>query len=68
MRLYSFNDFRYICYVEGKDRAIEKLFASLWTDKEIAILNKRTQKDTINIENVYKEYLRGINGAEQNNI
>ncbi|AMD23162.1 hypothetical protein K4A18_002626 [Listeria monocytogenes] len=68
MREYSFNDFKYICYVEGKDRAVKKLFASLRTDKEIAILNKRIQKDTINIENVYKEYLRGINGAEQNNI
>ncbi|EAE3595897.1 hypothetical protein ACY27H_000606 [Listeria monocytogenes] len=68
MRIYSFNDFKYICYIEGKDRAVKKLFAGLRTDKEIAILNKRIQKDTINIENVYKEYLRGINGAEQNNI
>ncbi|EAC6528174.1 hypothetical protein EVB22_14425 [Listeria monocytogenes] len=68
MRIYSFNDFKYICYIERKDRAVKKLFASLRTDKEIAILNKRIQKDTINIENVYKEYLRGINGAEQNNI
>lgn len=23
MRLYSFNDFKYVCYVEGKDKAIE---------------------------------------------
>ncbi|EIZ3140980.1 hypothetical protein MPC45_001663 [Listeria monocytogenes] len=68
MRLYSFNDFRYICYVEGKDRAIEKLFASLRTDKEIAILYKKIEENTINIESIYKDYLRGINGADQNNI
>ncbi|EAG7646871.1 hypothetical protein AYO14_14035, partial [Listeria monocytogenes] len=65
---YSFNDFKYISYVEGKDKALKKLFAGLRTEKEIAILNKRVQKDTVNIENVYKDYLRGINGADQSNL
>ncbi|EFM9050752.1 hypothetical protein HJ421_000977 [Listeria monocytogenes] len=64
MRVYSFNDFKYICYIEGKDRAVKKLFASLRTDKEIAILNKMLEKNTIKIEEIYKEYLRGINGTE----
>ncbi|MCW28038.1 hypothetical protein DX141_11155 [Listeria monocytogenes] len=64
MRVYSFNDFKYICYIEGKDRAVKKLFASLRTDKEIAILNKMLEKNTIKIEEIYKEYLRGINRAE----
>ncbi|EAC4839128.1 hypothetical protein KB668_002645 [Listeria monocytogenes] len=64
MRVYSFNDFKYICYIEGKDRAVKKLFASLRTDKEIAILNKMLEKNTIKIEEIYKEYLRAINGAE----
>ncbi|EKA7730871.1 hypothetical protein OPJ22_002735 [Listeria innocua] len=68
MRVYSFNDFKYICYIEGKDKALKKLFAGLRTEKEIAILNKRVQKDTVNIENVYKDYLRGINGADQSNL
>ncbi|HCJ4260342.1 TPA: hypothetical protein NR443_000380 [Listeria innocua] len=68
MRVYSFNDFKYICYIEGKDTALKKLFAGLRTEKEIAILYKKIEENTINIESIYKDYLRGINGADQNNI
>ncbi|MBC1724501.1 hypothetical protein [Listeria seeligeri] len=60
MRVYSFNDFKYICYIEGKEGAVKKLFASLLTDKEIVILNRRMEKDKINIEDIYKEYMWGI--------
>ncbi|HBI6305168.1 TPA: hypothetical protein K8I53_002220, partial [Listeria monocytogenes] len=55
-------------YIEGKDKALKKLFAGLRTEKEIAILYKKIEENTINIESIYKDYLRGINGADQNNI
>lgn len=35
MRLYSFNDFKYICYVEGKKKAVEKLLAELPEIKKV---------------------------------
>lgn len=35
MRKYSFNDFRYICYIEGKKNAVEKLFAELLEIKKL---------------------------------
>ncbi|CAB3439618.1 hypothetical protein GPEKOOIF_00622 [Listeria monocytogenes] len=25
MRVYSFNDFKYICYIEGKEGAVKKI-------------------------------------------
>lgn len=34
MRVYSFNDFKYICYVEGKKKAVEKIFSELLGTKE----------------------------------
>lgn len=38
MRVYSFNDFKYICYIEGKGKAVEKNL--LWTtwDKRIKVI------------------------------
>lgn len=29
MKLYSFTDFKYICYVERKKHAVEKIFSEL---------------------------------------
>lgn len=33
MKLYSFTDFIYICYVEGKKCAVEKIFSELLETK-----------------------------------
>lgn len=35
MRVYSFNDFKYICYVEGKKKAVEKIFSGLLETKKL---------------------------------
>ncbi|AQP89235.1 hypothetical protein FKW42_09430 [Listeria monocytogenes] len=58
MRLYSFNDFRYICYVEGKDKAIEKLFAELYETRKLKALQRRIKKNEIDLKTIYDEYLQ----------
>lgn len=58
MRLYSFNDFRYICYVEGKDKAIEKLFAELYETRKLKALQRRIKKNEIDLKTIYAEYLQ----------
>ncbi|EAE1303103.1 TPA: hypothetical protein ACSY4P_11630 [Listeria monocytogenes] len=58
MRLYSFNDFRYICYVEGKDRAIEKLFAELYETRKLKALQRRIKKNEMDLKTIYDEYLQ----------
>ncbi|MDA45582.1 hypothetical protein DZD26_03745 [Listeria monocytogenes] len=35
MRKYSFNDFKYICYIEGKERGVKRLLNNIATEKEI---------------------------------
>ncbi|EAH1637020.1 hypothetical protein D4285_10095 [Listeria monocytogenes] len=58
VRLYSFNDFRYICYVEGKDKAIEKLFAELYETKKLKTLRRRIKKNEMDLRTIYDEYLQ----------
>ncbi|CUK87036.1 hypothetical protein ACULZG_001083 [Listeria monocytogenes] len=58
MRLYSFNDFRYICYVEGKDKAIEKLFAELYETRKLKALQRRIKKNEMDLKSIYDEYLQ----------
>ncbi|EFR83708.1 conserved domain protein [Listeria monocytogenes FSL F2-208] len=58
MRLYSFNDFRYICYLEGKDKAIEKLFAELYETRKLKALQRRIKKNEMDLKTIYDEYLQ----------
>ncbi|EAF4131385.1 hypothetical protein CWP14_08110 [Listeria monocytogenes] len=58
MRLYSFNDFRYICYVEGKDKAIEKLFAELYETRKLKVLQRRIKKNEMDLRTIYDEYIQ----------
>ncbi|EAE7011117.1 hypothetical protein FFC00_09345 [Listeria monocytogenes] len=58
MRIYSFNDFRYICYVEGKDKAIEKLFAELYETRKLKALQRRIKKNEMDLKTIYDEYLQ----------
>ncbi|PXC50163.1 hypothetical protein C9762_05835 [Listeria monocytogenes] len=58
VRLYSFNDFRYICYVEGKDKAIEKLFAELYETRKLKALQRRIKKNEMDLKTIYDEYLQ----------
>ncbi|WP_312026341.1 hypothetical protein [Listeria farberi] len=57
MRLYSFNDFRYICYVEGKRKGIEKLFAELLETKKLKTFCRKVDKKDIDLKTIYQEYL-----------
>ncbi|ASH47940.1 TPA: hypothetical protein ACSZF6_09950 [Listeria monocytogenes] len=58
MRLYSFNDFRYICYIEGKDKAVEKLFAELFETRKLKALRRRIKKNEMDLRTIYDEYLQ----------
>ncbi|EAC6607397.1 hypothetical protein EY792_13495 [Listeria monocytogenes] len=58
VRIYSFNDFRYICYVEGKDKAIEKLFAELYETRKLKALQRRIKKNEMDLKSIYDEYLQ----------
>ncbi|EOD6918817.1 hypothetical protein ACJ5AL_002465 [Listeria monocytogenes] len=58
MRLYSFNDFRYICYIEGKDKAVEKLFAELYETRKLKALQRRIKKNEMDLKSIYDEYLQ----------
>lgn len=58
MRIYSFNDFKYICYVEGKDKAIEKLFAELYETRKLKALQRRIKKNEMDLKTIYDEYLQ----------
>lgn len=51
MRVYSFNDFRYICYIEGRARGVKRLLNNIATEKEI----KKYLK-TQNIQMIYDFY------------
>ncbi|EAH4203532.1 hypothetical protein FDP87_09610 [Listeria monocytogenes] len=58
MRLYIFNDFRYICYIEGKDKAVEKLFAELFETRKLKALRRRIKKNEMDLRTIYDEYLQ----------
>ncbi|CUL25176.1 conserved hypothetical protein [Listeria monocytogenes] len=55
MRVYSFNDFKYICYVEGKEGrkegAVKKLFSGLASEK---VLNKYVKE--YEVSDIYSIY------------
>ncbi|EOL9687469.1 hypothetical protein ACNAG8_001062 [Listeria monocytogenes] len=52
MRVYSFNDFKYICYVEGKEKAVEKIFSGLASEK---VLNKYVKEyEVSDVYSIYK--------------
>ncbi|ARJ78017.1 hypothetical protein ADP94_00025 [Listeria monocytogenes] len=57
MRKYSFNDFRYICYIEGKKNAVEKLFAGLLEIKKLKAFCRKVDKKDIDLKTIYQEYL-----------
>ncbi|EAC7612318.1 hypothetical protein E1X85_02305 [Listeria monocytogenes] len=56
MRKYSFNDFKYICYIEGKRKGVEKLFSNLITNKDINLLCKKIVKDDLILHDIYEFY------------
>ncbi|CUM17962.1 hypothetical protein FCF27_03950 [Listeria monocytogenes] len=60
MRKYSLNDFRYVCYVEGKDKAIEKLFAELFETRKLKTLQRRIKKNEMDLKAIYDEYLQHL--------
>ncbi|EKT8898165.1 hypothetical protein CJ756_000527 [Listeria monocytogenes] len=57
MRKYSFNDFKYICYLEGKRKGVEKLFTELLEIKKLKAFCKKVEKNDIDLKTIYKEYL-----------
>ncbi|EAC7240882.1 hypothetical protein VL69_02250 [Listeria monocytogenes] len=61
MKLYSFTDFKYICYVEGKKCAVEKIFSELLETKKLKALCMRVEKNDINLNTIYKEYMEHLN-------
>ncbi|EAD7922792.1 hypothetical protein CYG90_02315 [Listeria monocytogenes serotype 1/2a] len=58
MRKYSFNDFKYICYVEGKRKGVEKLFSNLASNKDINLLCKKIVNDDLILHDIYECYKR----------
>ncbi|HHQ0616944.1 TPA: hypothetical protein ACSK6B_001630, partial [Listeria monocytogenes] len=56
-RLYSFNDFKYICYVEGKKGAVEKLFSDIFETKKLKAFCRKVEKKDIDLKTIYQEYL-----------
>lgn len=57
MRIYSFNDFKYICYVEGKRKGVEKLFTELLEIKKLKAFCRKVDKKDIDLNTIYQEYL-----------
>ncbi|EGQ0219809.1 hypothetical protein I1741_001102 [Listeria monocytogenes] len=57
MREYSFNDFKYICYVEGKKKAVEKIFSGLLETKKLKAFCRKVDKKDIDLKTIYQEYL-----------
>ncbi|WP_260484445.1 hypothetical protein [Listeria farberi] len=57
MRVYSFNNFKYICYVEGKRIGVEKIFSELLETNELKSFYKNLEKKHLDINTIYNEYL-----------
>lgn len=57
MRLHSFNDFKYIFYIEGKKSAVEKIFSEILETKKLNALCKSVENKNINLNTIYKEYM-----------
>ncbi|EPG0921783.1 TPA: hypothetical protein ACSK9Y_000989 [Listeria innocua] len=56
MRPYNFNDFKYICYIEGRDKAVEKLFTDLFETRKLKALQRRIKKNEMDLRTIYDEY------------
>ncbi|EOW8179526.1 hypothetical protein ACO0T1_002422 [Listeria monocytogenes] len=63
MRVYSFNDFKYICYVEGKKKAVEKLFTELLEVKKLKAFCRKVDKKDIDLKTIYQEYLNNYDSG-----
>ncbi|EAF2506742.1 hypothetical protein J3X15_002822, partial [Listeria monocytogenes] len=63
MRKYSFNDFRYICYIEGKRKGVEKLFAELLEIKKLKAFCRKVDKKDIDLKTIYQEYLNNYDSG-----
>lgn len=46
-RVYSFNDFKYIFYIKGKDKAVKKIFAELLEIKKLKVFCRKVGKKDI---------------------
>ncbi|EAD1067700.1 hypothetical protein X862_14230 [Listeria monocytogenes] len=57
MRIYSFNDFKYICYIEGKKSAVEKIFSEIFEANNLKAFCKKVEKKDIDLKTIYQEYL-----------
>ncbi|WP_311768899.1 hypothetical protein [Listeria innocua] len=50
MRVYSFNDFKYIYYIKGKDKAVKKIFAELLEIKKLKAFCRKLGKKDIDLK------------------
>ncbi|WP_323686377.1 hypothetical protein [Listeria welshimeri] len=57
MKSINILDFKYICYVEGKRKGVEKLFAKLLETKKLNAFCKKVEKKDIDFKKIYKEYV-----------
>ncbi|MBC1376591.1 hypothetical protein [Listeria farberi] len=64
MRVYSFNDFKYIDYVEGKDKAVKKIFTELLEIKKLKAFCRKVEKKDIDLKTICQKYL---NNYDSNN-
>ncbi|HFJ2320322.1 TPA: hypothetical protein ACGTPT_001708 [Listeria innocua] len=58
MRIYSFNDFKYISYVEGKNSSVEMIFSDIFQTKKLKAFQKRIKKNEMDLKSIYNEYLQ----------
>lgn len=58
MRPYSFNDFKYICYIEGKNSAVETIFSDIFQTKKLKAFQRRIKKNEMDLKSIYDEYLQ----------
>ncbi|GAB1492174.1 hypothetical protein VFC2021_19570 [Listeria innocua] len=54
MRIYSFNDFKYISYVEGKKSVVEKIFSEILETKKLNAQCKSVENKHINLNTIIK--------------
>ncbi|HHQ1070993.1 TPA: hypothetical protein ACSK9O_002511, partial [Listeria monocytogenes] len=47
----------YICYVEGKKGAVEKLFSDIFETKKLKAFCRKVEKKDIDLKTIYQEYL-----------
>ncbi|HGX1649280.1 hypothetical protein [Listeria innocua] len=49
-KVYSFNDFKYIYYIKGKDKAVKKIFAELLEIKKLKAFCRKLGKKDIDLK------------------